>query len=198
VGTRWSVGGTSARCRPGRGAENGVGQGVRHRIGVRVSPPAASMRNLHAAEDELPAFPSANRCESYPIPTRMSGVENAERPAEPRFGVIDSRRRRPARRPALYGGEQRIETRSAARPRTALRSREIGERGGESGQRPPTVPPRRSPPGTLLPGALHEVPRSWSGWRWAEDTWNSYETPALLRTSKAGSIRGLSLSEPTT
>src|SRR5437773_4672042 len=37
----------------------------------------------------------------------------------------------------------------------------------------------------------------WSGCRWAEDTWNSYETPALLSTSKAGSIRGLSLSEPT-
>src|SRR2546422_10136672 len=38
----------------------------------------------------------------------------------------------------------------------------------------------------------------WSGWRCAEDTWNAYETPACLRTSKAGSIRGLSDSEPTT
>src|SRR5437879_3503648 len=36
-----------------------------------------------------------------------------------------------------------------------------------------------------------------SGCRWADDTWNSYETPALPRISKAGSIRGLSLSEPT-
>src|SRR2546422_560111 len=36
-----------------------------------------------------------------------------------------------------------------------------------------------------------------SGWRCAEDTWNSYETPALLSTSKAGSILGLSLSDPT-
>src|SRR5206468_2619044 len=36
-----------------------------------------------------------------------------------------------------------------------------------------------------------------SGWRWAEDTWNSYDTPALLSTSKAGSILGLSLSDPT-
>src|SRR2546429_3509875 len=25
----------------------------------------------------------------------------------------------------------------------------------------------------------------WSGCRWAEDTWNSYETPALLRTSRS-------------
>src|SRR5213594_1155458 len=37
----------------------------------------------------------------------------------------------------------------------------------------------------------------WSGWRCAEDTWNAYETPALLSTSQAGSIRGLSDSEPT-
>src|SRR5689334_12083012 len=36
-----------------------------------------------------------------------------------------------------------------------------------------------------------------SGCRWADDTWNSYETPALVRISKAGSMRGLSLSEPT-
>src|SRR6266571_1341460 len=36
-----------------------------------------------------------------------------------------------------------------------------------------------------------------SGSRWAEETWSSYETPALLSTSKAGSILGLSLSEPT-
>src|SRR4029077_6127109 len=36
-----------------------------------------------------------------------------------------------------------------------------------------------------------------SGCRWADETWNSYETPALLRISKAGSMRGLSLSEPT-
>src|SRR6266516_3562119 len=36
-----------------------------------------------------------------------------------------------------------------------------------------------------------------SGWRWAEETWNSYVTPACVRMSKAGSIRGLSFSEPT-
>src|SRR4029077_12621692 len=36
-----------------------------------------------------------------------------------------------------------------------------------------------------------------SGCRWADDTWNSYERPASARISKAGSMRGLSLSEPT-
>src|SRR2546426_7462339 len=36
-----------------------------------------------------------------------------------------------------------------------------------------------------------------SGWRWADDAWNSYEKPAFVSTSNAGSIRGLSDSEPT-
>src|SRR5438309_1527645 len=37
-----------------------------------------------------------------------------------------------------------------------------------------------------------------SGCRCAEETWNSYETPAFESTSNAGSMRGLSLSDPTT
>src|SRR3989454_11529755 len=48
-----------------------------------------------------------------------------------------------------------------------------------------------------LPRASFTSCAVWSGWRCAEETWNAYETPALLSTSKAGSIRGLSLSDPT-
>src|SRR5205807_7698938 len=49
-------------------------------------------------------------------------------------------------------------------------------------------------PWPLAPDTSFEV---CSGWRCAEETWNSYVTPALVRMSKAGSMRGLSFSEPT-
>src|SRR2546429_6366315 len=38
------------------GAANGVREGVRHPIGVRLSPQSASVWNLHAASNMLPAF----------------------------------------------------------------------------------------------------------------------------------------------
>src|SRR6266700_3774778 len=53
--------------------------------------------------------PSANRCESYPIPTRMSGLEDADREESGVLGVVDpdARHRYAARH--LRGGEQCVE-----------------------------------------------------------------------------------------
>src|SRR5438093_11552434 len=103
--------------------------------------------------------PSANRWESYPIPTRMSGLENADREESGVLRVVDpdAGHRHAARH--LRGGEQRVEPVQRPDRERHADHREIGDRGDESRER------RRQPrPGdhhleALLAGALHEVRR---------------------------------------
>src|SRR5882762_2938414 len=95
--------------------------------------------------------PSAKRCESYPIPTRMSGLEDAERQQSGVLGVIDpdAGHRHAAR--YLGGREQRIEPVQRPGRERHPDHREIGDRGGKSRER------RREPrsgddhPEALLP-----------------------------------------------
>src|SRR2546426_852148 len=79
--------------------------------------------------------PSAKRCESYPIPTRMSGLENADREESGVLGVVDpdARHRYAARH--LRGGEQRVEPVQRPAREWHADHREIGDRGGESRER---------------------------------------------------------------
>src|SRR3989442_10132189 len=79
--------------------------------------------------------PSTNRWESYPIPTRMSGVEDADREESGVLGVVDpdaGHRDAPGH---LRRGEQGVEpVQRPGRERHADHGK-IGERGGESGER---------------------------------------------------------------
>src|SRR6266566_2992624 len=101
--------------------------------------------------------PSVKRCESYPIPTRMAGLEDADREESGVLGVVDpdARHRYAARH--LRGGEQRVEPVQRPGREWHADHREIGDRRGESRER------RRQPrtgddhPEALLPSALHEV-----------------------------------------
>src|SRR2546422_1656575 len=102
--------------------------------------------------------PSAKRCESYPIPTRTSGLENADREESGVLGVVDSDAGHRHAAGHLRGGEQRIEPVQRPGRKRYADHREIGEGGGESRER------RREPragdhhPEALLPGTFHEVP----------------------------------------
>src|SRR2546422_10090530 len=101
--------------------------------------------------------PSAKRCESYPIPTRTSGLENADREESGVLGVINSDAGHRHAAGHLGGGEQRIEPVQRPDREWHADNGQIGDRGGESGER------RREPrsgdhdPEALLPGTFHEV-----------------------------------------
>src|SRR2546428_13466720 len=103
--------------------------------------------------------PSANRCESYPIPTRISGSENAEREESGVLGVIDpdAGHRHAARH--LRGGEQGVEPVQRPDRERHPDHREIGDRGGKSRER------RREPrtgvhtPEALLSSSFLPLPR---------------------------------------
>src|SRR6266436_2598092 len=101
--------------------------------------------------------PSANRCESYPIPTRMSGLEYAERQQSGVLGVIDPDAGDGDAARHLCGGEQRIEPVQRPGRERHADHREIGERGGESGERRRQSRSGDHHPEPLLPGAFHEV-----------------------------------------
>src|SRR5882724_3696719 len=101
--------------------------------------------------------PSAKRCESYPIPTRISGLENADREESGVLRVIDADAGHGHATGHLRGGEQRIEpVQGPARERHADH-REIGERGGESRERRREPCPGDHHPEALLPRAFHEI-----------------------------------------
>src|SRR2546421_9225822 len=83
--------------------------------------------------------PSANRCESYPTPTRMSDLEDADRQVGGVLGVVDADacHRDTARR--LRRGDQRVEAversdreRHADHGEVGERCREAGKRGGQT------------------------------------------------------------------
>src|SRR5712692_8357561 len=96
--------------------------------------------------------PSTNRCESYPIPTRTSGLENTDREESGVLGVIDPDAGHRYAVWQLRGGEQRIEP-----VQRHADHREIGERGGEPWERRREPRPGDHHPEALLAGAFHEV-----------------------------------------
>src|ERR1043166_3115044 len=110
----------------------------------------------------------------------MSDLEDAHGQMGGVFGVVDPDARHGDAPRHLGGGEQRVEAVQGADRERYADHGEVGERRGD--------------PRPLAPDTSFVV---CSGWRWAEETWNSQVTPACVRMSKAGSIRGLSLSEPT-
>src|SRR6267378_8601205 len=102
---------------------------------------------------------SAKRCESYPIPTRMSGPEDADREESGVLGVVDpdACHRYAARH--LRSGEQCIEPVQRPDREWHADHREVGEGRGKSGERRRQPRPGDHHPEALLPGALHEVRR---------------------------------------
>src|SRR5882724_9752644 len=101
--------------------------------------------------------PSVKRCESYPIPTRTSGLENTDREESGVLGVIDSDAGHGHAAGQLRGGEQRIEPVQGPGRERHADHRKIGERGGESRECRRQPRPGDYHPEPLLPGALHEV-----------------------------------------
>src|SRR6267378_1008510 len=100
---------------------------------------------------------SVKRCESYPIPTRTSGLENTDREESGVLGVVDPDAGHRYAAGQLRGGEQRIEpVQRPARERHADH-REIGDRGGEPWECRREPRPGDHHPEALLAGAFHEV-----------------------------------------
>src|SRR6266702_771582 len=181
-------------------AEEGVGHGVRDGVGVGVPFQCPVVRDLDAAEHELARLPLGTE--------RMGVITDADAHRQAFLPRMRSARCAafvalsiPTVATGTPGGTWTVAS-SASRPfsgptanGTPMTGRSVSEAAnpGSAAESPaPAIT-------TLNPLARASLTSCavWSGWRCAEDTWNAYETPALLSTSKAGSIRGLSDSEPT-
>src|SRR2546426_737781 len=141
--------------------------------------------------------PSAKRWESYPMPTRTAQALRIRIASSAAFFALSI----PTVATGTPPGTWAVAS-SASRPfsgptakGTPITGRSVSEAAypGSAAESPAPVITTRKP----CARASFTSCAVWSGWRCAEDTWNAYETPALLSTSKAGSIRGLSDSEPT-
>src|SRR5947208_5049173 len=141
--------------------------------------------------------PSAKRWESYPMPTRTGQALRIRIARSAAFLALSI----PTVATGVPPGTCAVAS-SASRPfsgptakGTPITGRSVSEAAypGSAAESPAPAITTRKP----LPRASFTSCAVWSGWRCAEETWNAYETPALLSTSQAGSIRGLSDSEPT-
>src|SRR5207245_3010647 len=125
------------------------------------------------------------------MPTRISRLHDADGEVCGVLGVVDSDARHGHAARHLGGGEQRVKPVQG----TPITGRSVSEaaKPGRAADSPAPAMTTRKPfvRAFLTSSAVR------SGCRCADETWNSYETPALLNTSKAGSILGLSLSDPT-
>src|SRR5690349_364542 len=100
---------------------------------------------------------SANRCESYPMPTRISDLEDSDRQVGGVFGVVDTDagHRHTAR--DLRGGEQRVEAVERPHRERHPDHRQIGERGGEPGERGRESGAGDDHPEPPSPGTRHQL-----------------------------------------